>query len=86
MTKPIQIRREHVVRNIRELANLTQLPITDAVDAAVQNELARARRRMTPAKERERRIDEVRARLRALPRTGEALTDEDLYDDDGFPR
>jgi hypothetical protein len=86
MTKPIQIRRERVVRNIRELADLTQLPITDAVDTAVQNELARARRRMTPAQERERRIDEVLARIRALPRTGEVLTDEDLYDEDGFPR
>ena len=86
MTQPIQIRREQVVRNIRELAELTHQPITDAVDAAVRSELFRARRRMIPEQERDRRIDEVMARIRALPRTGNVLTDADLYDDDGFPR
>lgn len=86
MTKPIQIKKEDVVRDIRELASLTQRPITEAVAAAVRGELVRARRAATPAAERERRIDEILARVRALPRTGETLSDGDLYDKDGLPR
>jgi hypothetical protein len=86
MTAPIQIRREDVVRNIRELAELTRQPLTDVIDTAVANELRRARRRLTPSQERNRRIDAVLARIDALPRTGQTLTDDDLYDQDGFPR
>jgi hypothetical protein len=86
MTRPIQIRREDVVRNIRELAELTHQPLTDVIDAAVANELRRAKRRLTPSQERQRRIDAVLARIDALQRTGDTLTDDDLYDQDGFPR
>lgn len=86
MTKPIQIRKEDIVRDIRELANLTGQPITEAVGDAVRRELRRARLRATPAAERERKIDELVARFRALPKTGAPLTDEELYDEDGFPR
>ena len=74
------------MRNIRELADLTRQPLTDVIDAAVANELRRARRRLTPSQERERRIDAVLARIDALPRTGQTLMDDDLYDQDGFPR
>ena len=86
MTKPIQIRNEDVVRDIRELAALKNEAITEAVATAVRAELIKARRAATPAAERERRIDEILARVRALPRTGQTLTDEDLYDEDGLPR
>jgi len=86
MTKPIQIRNEDVVRDIRELAALKHRPITEAVAEAVRTELVRARRVATPEAEREREIDEILARVRALPRTGKDLTDDDLYDEDGLPR
>jgi len=86
MTKPIQIRSEGVVRDIRELADLTGRPITEAVGDAVRRELVRARRRALPAAERERRIEQILARVRATPRTGEILNDSDLYDADGMPR
>lgn len=86
MTKPIQIRKEEVVRDIRELATLTSRPITEAVGDAVRRELAHARLRAAPARERERRIDQIMAQVRAMQRTGHTLSDEDLYDDDGLPR
>jgi hypothetical protein len=86
MTKPIQIRKEDIVRDIRELASLTGQPITEAVGEAVRRELRRARFRATPSADRERKIDEVLARFHALPKIGAPLTDEELYDEDGFPR
>lgn len=86
MTKPIQIRNEDVVRDIRELAALKNEAITEAVATAVRTELMKLRRASTPAAERERKIDEIMARVRALPPTGQTLTDDDLYDEDGLPR
>ena len=85
MTKPIQIRNEEVARDIRELASLRRKPLTEAVAEAVRTELVRARRASTPRAERERKIDEILARVRALPRRGQPLTDDDLYDADGLP-
>lgn len=85
MTKPIQIRKDDVVRDIREAADLTHRTITDVVAEGVRLILERERRRAT-RDERDRRIDEIMARVRALPRTGEDLTDGDLYDEDGLPR
>ncbi len=86
MTKPIQIKNEDVVRDIRELATLKGTAITEAVATAVRGELLKARRAATPAAQRERKIDEILARVRALPRTGRTLTDADIYDEDGLPR
>jgi hypothetical protein len=85
MTKPIQIRKEDVVRDIRELANLTHRPITETVAAAVKSELDRARRRQSH-EQRERDIDRLLAEFRALPKVGPPLTDDDLYDENGFPK
>jgi hypothetical protein len=85
MTKPIQIRKDDVARDIRELAALRGASITDVVGEAVRTELERERRRgSTEARERE--IDRILARVRALPRTGQMLTDDDLYDEDGLPK
>jgi hypothetical protein len=86
MTKPIQIRNDEIVRDIRELADLTGRPITEAVGALVRSELSRLKRRAETAPERSRRVDAIIARVRALPRTGRMLTDDDLYDEDGLPR
>ncbi len=87
MTKPIQIRSDEVVRDIREVAQLTNRTLTDIVGEGVRLvlEKERARRRAT-RDQRDRKIDEIMARVRALPRTGEDLTDADLYDEDGLPR
>jgi len=85
MIKPIQIRKEDVVRDIRELASLTDRPITDAVALAVKAELKRARHRST-ASERAAEIDRLLAEIDALPRLGPPLTDDELYDENGLPR
>jgi hypothetical protein len=84
MTKPIQIRKEDVVRDIRELASLTDRPITEAVAVAVKSELNRARHRRTLA-QRNVEIDRLLQEIRALPKLGPMLTDEDLYDEDVKP-
>lgn len=69
------------------MAQLTNRTLTDIVGEGVRLvlEKERARRRAT-RDQRDRKIDEIMARVRALPRTGEDLTDADLYDEDGLPR
>ncbi len=82
---PIQIRKEAVVRDIRELATLTGKPITEAVASAVRSELERTRR-LSDIDERRRAVDEIVRQFNELPRIGPELTDDDLYDDDGMPK
>ena len=85
MTIPVQIRKEEVVRNIRELAALKRKPITEAVADAVAAELERARR-TTDADARRRDVRRIVEELHKLPRVGPPITDDDLYDEDGFPK
>ena len=85
MTKPIQIRNEDVVRDIREAVALTQQSITEVVADGVRMVLDQARRRATK-ETREREIDRILAEVRALPQLGPPLTDDDLYDQDGLPK
>ncbi len=85
MTIPVQIRKEDVVRDIRELAALKRKPITDAVAEAVRSELDRARRSLS-ADEKRRAVRAIVEELHSLPRLGSPLTDDDLYDERGLPR
>lgn len=85
MTIPVQIRKEEVVRDIRELAALKGKPITDAVADAVKSELVRARR-ASDVEIRRREIRRLVDEFNALPKVGPMLTDEDLYDQDGLPK
>lgn len=85
MTKPIQIRKEDVARDIRRLATLTGEPITDAVAEAVREKLDRLESDSALAARR-KRVSELVASFAALPKTGERLTDDDLYDDYGLPK
>ena len=84
---PIQIRNEDVVRDIRELARLTQKPITEAVAAAVRGELGRAQR--VSASERNTKLRAIGAavnQFRRAPVVGPMMSDDDLYDEGGLPR
>jgi len=85
MTKPIQIRKDDVARDIRELASLTGQPITEAVGEAVRERLVRERGRAT-GPDRKRRIDDAIARYQAAVKRGGMPTDDDFYDEDGLPR
>lgn len=87
MTIPIQIRRPEVAQAIRELAEKTGQPITDAVAGAVHDALAR----LDAAREAEVQrkiaaVEDIVRRFNALPTVGPLLTDDDLYDEDGFPK
>jgi hypothetical protein len=85
MIAPVQIRKEEVVRDIRELAALKRKPITEVVAEAVKSELTRARR-TSDAEVRRREVRRLVEEFNALPRVGPMLTDDDLYDQDGLPR
>jgi hypothetical protein len=85
MTIPIQIRRDDVVQDIRDLAALTNQPITDAVAEAVRIALARARGIDTLA-DRRRAVEEAVRMFQEAPVVGPMLTDADLYDEDGQPK
>ena len=84
---PIQIRNAQAVENIRELARLRGAGLTETVEAVVRETLERER--MLQTEDRAIRQTKVMALLEeiwARPRTGEALTDADLYDEEGFPK
>jgi len=87
MTAPIQIRREDVVRDLRELAALRGQPITDTVAEITRAELIRQRRREN-VEDRDKAVADTVARFQAAVRAhgGRLLTDDDLYDEDGLPR
>ena len=85
MTAPVQIRKEDVARKIREAAALTGQSITEVVDQGISLVLDRVHRRLS-ADERKRNIDRILAEVRELPRVGPTPTDDDFYDEDGFPK
>lgn len=87
MADVIEIRNPDVVRDIHRLAERTGKPADEAVAEAVRAKLgAPERGAETDITARRKRVDEVLARIDRLPHSGEPLTDDDLYDEDGFPR
>jgi len=87
MKAPIQIRRPDVADDIRALAALTGISITDSVAHAVRAQLAIERVRAN-ALLSQRRAEAARMldELRRMPKIGPQLTDSDLYDEEGFPK
>ncbi|MCX6610452.1 MAG: type II toxin-antitoxin system VapB family antitoxin [Acidobacteria bacterium] len=87
MKAPIQIRREDVTSQIRELSELMKVSVTDAVALAVRAELVRQQDQKKSEKaERMKRADALLQKLWSLPQIGPMITDEDLYDEDGLPK
>ncbi len=82
MAAAVNIRRPDAVTAIRELAALKGVSLTAAVASAVKAELTRAEE----VDGRRRDVRHLVEALHKLPRVGPLLTDDDLYDDDGFPR
>jgi hypothetical protein len=85
MTKPIQIRNEDVVRNLRELAARRQKPITEMIGEMALGELARDQHRENVG-ERRSEIARILSEIDALSHLGPPLTDDELYDENGLPR
>jgi hypothetical protein len=85
--QPIQIRKPRVAEAIRKLAARRGVGITDAVAEAVDDALRRLDR--VDEAEMQRRLARIRRAVdefNALPVVGRILTDDDLYDEDGFPK
>jgi hypothetical protein len=87
MPGPIQIKREDVASDIRNLATLTGVSITDAIANAVRAQLAiETVKADATLRKRRQNAEETLAELRRLPMTGSGVSDEDLYDADGLPK
>lgn len=87
MADTITINNPDVVRDIETLAKRTGRAPADAVAEAVRAKLDQPSP-PTPEEieERRRRVEAVLTEYRALPHSGEPLTDADLYNEDGMPR
>lgn len=87
MPSPIQIKRPDVTAEVRTLAALTGLSITDAIGQAVKAQLAiELVRASAKLSKRRREAEKALAELRRLPVVGPDLSDRDLYDADGLPK
>jgi hypothetical protein len=87
MPGPIQIKRQDVTDDIRALADLTGVSITDAIQMAVKGQLAIERvKANTRLSKRRAQVEKALVELRRLPVVGPVLTDDDLYDAEGFPK
>ena len=83
----IQIKRSEVTEEVRALAELTGVSITDAIGIAVKHqlEIERAKADLRLAKRR-KEVGKLLNEIRRLPVVGPRLTDEDLYDENGLPK
>ena len=83
----IQIKRSEVTEEVRALAALTGVSITDAIGIAVkrQSEIERAKANVKLA-QRRKEVSKLLGEIRRLPVVGPRLTDEDLYDENGLPK
>lgn len=84
----ILIKRPETEEKIRELADRTGMTITDAVDQAVAEQLARLGPRKGTGRVNWDRLQTLLAKVKASPSINEGLTDDEIigYDDDGVPR
>lgn len=84
---PIQIKRHDIVNDVRELAQLTNLPITEAVAKAVRNELKQIRAdQQADLERRQAAVSAILKRVDALPRLEPWPTADEFYDEDGLPK
>jgi antitoxin VapB len=85
----VLIKRPTAVAKIRKLAKRTGETLTDAVERAVEERLAK----VAPVRRKKGRVDrkklaEVLAYFDSLPRINEGLTDDEIigYDEHGLPK
>lgn len=87
MTRAIQVKRADVVADVRELAAILGVSLTDAIHEAVRVKLLAEQTALMAEREAgQREADEILAKIRSAPRVGRPMTDEDLYDVEGLPK
>ncbi len=87
MNAPVQIRKAETVARLRRLAALEGKTITDLVDEMVrERDLRFEAERAADIDRRRQAVEEAVRRFNARPIVGPLLTDDDLYDEDGFPK
>jgi antitoxin VapB len=84
----ILIRNPKVEKKIRQLAKRKGVTLTDAVDRAMDNELARLGPPQRRGRVDRKRLAELLAYFDSLPKLNEHLTDEEItgYDEHGLPK
>jgi len=84
----ILIKRPETEDKIRELADRTGETITDAVDRAADERLARVGSRRRTGRVDWQRLEKLVLKVRSTPAINERLTDDEIvgYDETGVPR
>jgi antitoxin VapB len=84
----ILIKRRETEDKIRELASRTGASITDAVDLAVDAQLAKLGPRQRSGRVDWGRLEKLVSKVKASPPINEGLTDDEIigYDEHGVPR
>ena len=84
----ILIKRPETEDKIRELADRTGETITDAVDRAVDERLAKIGMSRRPGRVDWQRLETLVSKVRSSPPINEHLTDDEIvgYDESGVPR
>lgn len=87
MNAPVQIRKPDVAERLRNMALRQGLSITDLIDQMAREREARTDEARRAEIERKiAAVDEIVREFNALPVLGPLLTDDDIYDEDGFPK
>ncbi len=87
MTQAIQVKRADVVADVRALSAIMGVSLTDAIHEAVKQRLvAEQAAALDDRKARHLRARKTLEEIWKLPRIGEPLTDDDLYDEEGMPK
>jgi antitoxin VapB len=83
----LSIKNEEVEARIRRLTELTGEGVTEAIDGAVREKLARVEK--VSEEEIQRRVaalDAILARLGPLPKLDQKAIEDEMYDEFGAPR
>lgn len=83
----LSIKNEEVEARIRRLTELTGEGVTEAIDGAVREKLARVEKvSEEEIKRRMAALDAILASLGPLPKLDQKAIDEEMYDEFGAPR
>ncbi len=83
----LSIKNDEVEARIRRLTEITGQGVTEAIDGAVREKLARVERvSEEEVQRRMRALDVILARLGPLPKLDPGAIDDEMYDEFGAPR